>query len=95
METKDLDPSEAAAAGLAAGIESMVRDIACLATMLKEVLEHSRVRVIGGHMRGRCQACHMPHVAWRPCPCPHHKAVELLKEFGITLICDAALTLSP
>lgn len=58
-------------------------DMACLATALKRLLEYSRVRVIGGWRKDRCTACDVPHLFWRPCECPHHNAVKLLKRFGV------------
>ena len=67
-------------------VERLTHEILLLKAALKSVLEYSRVRVIGGWaMDGRCCACNVKHVFWRQCPCPHHKAVELLKEYGVNL----------
>jgi hypothetical protein len=72
-------------AGLAAGLEGLSPDAARLTLALKALLEYSRVRVIGGWRRDRCRACDVPHVPWRACPCPHHQAIELLRELGINV----------
>ena len=67
--------------------QEIIAELGCqvgrLAEALQRVLGYSRVRVIGGWRRGRCLACNVPHLFKRRCPCPHHKAEELLEELGI------------
>jgi len=53
--------------------------------LLKELLEYSRVKTIGGWKKGRCRSCDVPHLQYRICPCPHHAALRLLSESGITV----------
>ena len=72
-------------AELAAAVDGLSHDAARLALALKALLEYSRVRVIDGWRRDRCRACDVPHVPWRACPCPHHQAIELLRELGINV----------
>ena len=64
--------------------ERIVRDPITLA-VLKLLLEYSRVKTIGGWKKGRCKSCDVPHLQYRICPCPHHAALRLLSESGITV----------
>ena len=44
---------------LSVALKTWARDVARLVLALKEFLEYSRVRVVGGHVRGRCRACNV------------------------------------
>lgn len=66
-------------------IGQLGEDLNKVATMLKRVLEYSRVHAISGFKRERCRACDVPHLLYRRCPCPHHEAVVLLHELGMVV----------
>jgi hypothetical protein len=66
-------------------IEELGKEVSEVTAMLAELLDYNQVRLIGGYKRGRCRSCDVPHLFWKVCPCPHHKALELLKRLGVTV----------